>query len=340
MQHIRLVILLISLLILSACSTTVHKDFLQSLTSSQKTDGSRPRVVVSLKYSEKEKTLLVGHESGDIEIWDATKAKSMHEIKAHGYRANSLAFSADGKAFFSNSYFENETKLWDVKSGELISSIPTTKGPVSVTSDSRFYIIASNAELRIFDYQNRALLPGKFKFSHDVVTAMAYDFSTDKVAVGTASGTIQILSFSVKEGKPNIEKISNANPYETGNWVVGLQFSDNGRSFYSVARFGSIDEWSTQPLKIKRSLPTGLKNIHAAAFMLDKGFLALSGTGEYVYPKSGTGYLELISLTNAVNSTHKLTTNYPGPIEFLYPFSAVISAESYSMEMYPLPREK
>src|SRR5574340_304437 len=135
MQHMRQVILLILLLFLSACSTTVHKDFLQNLTSSQKTDGTRPRVVVSLKYNEKEKYLLVGHESGNIEIWDATKAKSMREIKAHDYRANSLAFSADGKAFFSNSYFENATKLWNTQSGELIYSIPMTTGPVSVTSD-------------------------------------------------------------------------------------------------------------------------------------------------------------------------------------------------------------
>lgn len=340
MRHMKLATLLISLLFLSACSTTVHKDFLKNLANGQKTDGSRPRVVVSLKYNEKEKYLLVGHESGSIEIWDATKAMSMREIKAHDHRANTLAFSADGNAFFSNSYFENDTKLWNVKSGALISSIPNTTGPVSATSDKRFYIIANSEELRIFDYQNNILLPEKFKFSYDVVTAMAYDFSTDKVAIGSASGTMQILSFSVKEGKPTLEKISDANPYAMGNWIIGLQFSDNGRSLYSVARFGSIDEWSTQPLKIKRSLPTALKNIYAAAFMPDKGFLALSGTGEYVYPASGTGYLEIISLATSLNSAHKLTTNYPGPVEFLSPPSSVISAESYSMEVYPLPQEK
>lgn len=106
----RYVFLLVSLLFLSACSAPVHKDFLQNLTQSQKTDGTRSRVVTSLVYSEKEKVLLVGHESGSIEIWDATKAKSVREIKAHDYRANLLSFSADGRAFFSSSYFEDNTK--------------------------------------------------------------------------------------------------------------------------------------------------------------------------------------------------------------------------------------
>ncbi len=313
---------------------------MQNLTSSQKTDGARPRVVVSLKYSEQEKYLLVGHESGNIEIWDATKAKSVREIKAHYYRANTLAFSSDGKAFFSSSYFEKDTKLWNTKSGELISSIPLANGLVCATSDKHFYIIAKSEELRIFDYQNKVLLPEIFKFSYDVVTTVVYDYSTDRVAIGSASGTIQILSFSVKDGKPTLVKISNTTPYAMGNWVVGLQFSDSGRSLYSVARFGSIDEWSTEPLKIKRSLPTNLKLIYAAAFMPDKGMLALSGTREYVYPASGAGFLEIISLPNALSSTHKLTTDYPGPVEFLPPFSSVISAESYSMEVYSLPQEK
>lgn len=340
MQNISLTPLVISLLFLSACAPAVHKDFLQNVAKSQKTDGSRPRVVVSLKYSEKEKYLLVGHESGTIDIWDATKAESMREIKAHAHRANSLVFTTDGKAFFSNSYFENDTKLWSLRTGKLLSSIAITKGPVSVTSDTRFYIVANSEELRIFDYQNMALLPEKFKFSYDVVTSIAFDSSTNKVAIGTASGTIQLLNFLIKEGTPTLTKVSDINPYSIGNKIIALQFYDKGRSLYSVASSGSIDEWSTQPLKIKRSLSTALKGIYAATFMPDKGLLALSGTGESIYPASGTGYLEIISLANDLNSAHKLSTNYPGPIEFLSPFSSVISAESYSMEIYPLPQEK
>lgn len=339
MRKIIYIALLTSLLFLSGCATHIHKDFLQNFTKSQKTDGSRPRVVVSLVYNEKEKLLLVGHESGSIEIWDAKKSLSMREIKAHDYRANLLAFSADGKAFFSNSYFENVTKLWDVQSGELICSIPNTRGPVSITSDKRFHVIANGDELRIFDSGINTLLAESYKFPFYTITAIAYDISTDQVAIGTDSGEIQILRFSVIKGRPTLEKVSNAKPYPMGNWVVGLQFSKSGRNLYSVARFGSIDEWSTQPFKIKRSLPIVLKNVHAVAFMPSKGLLALSGTEEQVFPGTDFGFVKVIPLDGGIPSTFKMSMKYPGTIEFLPPLASVLSAESYSMEVYTLPRE-
>lgn len=340
MPKIRYVAILISLLFLSACSTPIHKDFLQNFRNSKKTDGSRPKVVVSLAYNEKEKYLLVGHESGSIEIWDTKKERSVREIKAHNSRANLLFFSADGNTFFSNSYFEKSTKLWEVQSGELICIIPDTRGPVSATSEKRFYIIANSEELRIFDYKNKALLPEKFKFSHDVVTAIAYDISNDQVAIGTASGTIQLLRFSIIDGKPSLEKISNTSPYQMGNWVIGLKFSDKGRNLYSVAKLGPVYEWTSQPLKINRSLPTTLNSIASTSILPNEGLLALSGRDKGVYPSMGTGFVEILSLSATTNSTFKTSTDYPGPIEFLSPLSSVISAESYSVEVYGLPQAK
>ena len=336
MQNIRPTTLLISLLFLSACSTTVHKDFLQNFTKSQKTDGTFSRIVQSLVYNEKGKHLIVGHESGSIEIWDATKEKSMYEIKAHKNRANELAFSADGNAFFSNSMFETETKLWNVQTGELICSIPNTRGPVSATSDKRFYIIANSENLRIFDYKNKTLLPEEYKFTYGVIEAIAYDIATDQVAIGTQSD-IQILKFSIIKGKPNLEKVSSVPGVGS---IKGLQFSDNGHSLYSVSHLGSIDEWSTQPLKIKRSLPTALKHLYYATFTPDTGLLAMSGIGKQGYPDSPIGVVEIISLPAGLSSVYKMTTNYPRRIEFLSPFSSVISGESYSMEVYPIPQGK
>lgn len=336
MQHVRLATTLISLLFLSACSTTVHKDFLQNFTKSQKTDGTFSRAVRSLVYNEKGKHLLVGHESGSIEIWDATKERSMREIKAHNNRANELTFSADGNVFFSNSMFETDTKLWNVQSGELIYSIPNTRGPVSATSDKRFYIIVNSEKLRIFDYMNKALLPEEFKFTYGVIEAIAYDVATDQVAIGTQSD-IQILKFSIINGKPKLEKVSRAPGIGS---IKALQFSNNGHSLYSVSHLGSVDEWSTQSLKIKRSLPTAVKNLYYATFMCDTGLLAISGIGKQGYPDSPVGIVEIISLPTGLDSVYKMTTNYPGRIEFLSPLSSVISAESYSMEVYPVPQEK
>ena len=319
---------------LSACSTTVHKNFLHNFTKNQKTDGKFSRIVQSLVYNEKGKHLLVGRESGSIEIWDATKENSMYEIKAHKNRVNELAFSADGNAFFSNSMFETDTKLWSVQTGELICSIPNTSGPVSATSDKRFYIIAKSEKLRIFDYKNNSLLPEEYKFTYGVIEAVAYDIATDQVAIGTQSD-IQILKFSMIKGRPNLEKVSSAPSVGS---IKGLQFSNYGDSLYSVSNLGLIDEWSTQPLKIKRSLPTALKRLYYSTFTPDTGWLAISGIGKQGYPDSPIGVVEIISLPTGLSSVYKMTTSYPRRIEFLSPFSSVISAESYSMEVYPLPQ--
>lgn len=335
----RYVFLLVSLLFLSACTTHVHKDFLQNLIKSQKTDGTFSRIVTSLVYNENEKVLLVGHESGNVEIWDATKAKSVREIKAHDYRANLLSFSADGKAFFSNSMFEYNTKLWNVRTGELIYSIPLSQGPVSVSPDPRFYLIANSEELRLFDYENRVVLPEKYQFSYQVIDVMASDRSTNQVAVASG-GELHLLKFSMIQGKPHLEKVAQASIPKMSNNIRGLLFSNNGSSLYSVTNTGNVDEWTTQPLQIKRSLPTDLKNVKGAAFMPSKGLLALSGIEEQIWPGTDFGCVKVIPLDGGTPSTFKTSTNDPGKIEFLPPFASILSAESYSMEVYGLPQEK
>lgn len=334
----RYVFLFVLLLFLSACSAPVHKDFLQNLTQSQKTDGTFSRAVRSLAYSEIAKVLLVGHESGSIEIWDATKAKSVREIKAHDHRANLLSFSADGKAFFSNSMSDYNTKLWNIRTGELIYSIPLSRGPVSVSPDPRFYLIASNAELRFFDYENRVVLPEKYQPSYEVIEFMASDRSTNQVAVG-AGGVIHLLKFSMINGSPHLEKVAQSKPPPERSTIKGLLFSSNGSTLYSVTNWGAVDEWSTQPLKIKRSFPIVLNAVYAATFLPGKGLVALSGTEERVWPGVDFGFVEVLTLDGRKPSTFQMTMKYPGMIEFLPPFSSVISAESYSMEIYALPQE-
>jgi WD40 repeat protein len=337
MQSTRLAVLLLALSLLSACATSVHKDFLHNLTESQKTNGASPRIVTSLAYNDKEKILLVGHESGNIEIWDATKAKTMREIKAHDYRVSLLSFSADGKAFFSNSMFEYNTTLWNVRTGELIYSMPHSKGPVCVSPDSRYYLVANSAELYFFDYENMVELPEMYQLSYEVIEFMASDPSANLVAVG-AGGVIHLLKFSMIHGKPHLEKIAQTNPPKVRSNIRGLLFSNNGNTLYSVTNRGNVDEWTTQPLKIKRSFPIVLKTVSDVAFLPSKGLLALSGNESQVWPGTDFGYVKVIPLDGRPPLSFKMTMKYPGQIEFVLPLSSILSAESYSMEVYALPK--
>lgn len=148
------------LLVISGCTSSIHKDFMTNLIrDSRSNDGSFKNLIVSMSYDDKGKYLVVGHESGNIDIWDAKEPRSKREIKAHDYRANWITFTSDGNSFFSNSYFEKSTKLWSAKTGELLHSIPDTRGPVSTTSDESLYLVGQSSQIRIFDMGKRYCCP-------------------------------------------------------------------------------------------------------------------------------------------------------------------------------------
>lgn len=323
--------LLASLLIISGCSSSIHEDFLANLVNDRvNNDGSFENHVVSLVYDDKGKYLAVGHESGNVDIWDATEPRSIRRIKAHEYRAGWITFTHDGSGFFSNSYFEESTKLWSAKTGELLYSIPDTRGPVSSTSDSRIYLIGQSAQIRIFDFKRKLLLPEKYH-SSGVILTMTVDAASRLVAVGTASGSIEIWRIPENSGTPVLQNIANAKPYATGDWVVGLQFSPDGEKLYSVARSGLVDEWSLPFLERGRAISTALKHIHSVAFFKEKGLLALGGTEDGAGIKGGA--VELISLTAGTSTIHRSNTNLP-VVAFLPPLGVLLSSQSSSIEAY------
>ena len=302
---------------------------------SQRSDGSFSNLVVKLKYNELENYLVVSRDSGSIDIWNTGKPKSKHEIKAHKYRANSITFTSDGKAFFSSSSFENSTKLWNAETGKLVHWIRDMTGPVGATSNNQFYVIANSGQFRLFDNKQGLLLPEKYT-SEGVVTAIAADVSSGLIAIGTESGTLELWKYSENKGLPSIKKVSSFKPYETGNWVVGLQFSASGKALYSVARFGSIDEWSPSTLEKRRSAPTLLKYVYSTAFSPDGNLLGLAGTKEKV--GTGAGSVEVISLATGKSSAFQVNTNL-AVVEFLPPVSSLIVSQNRSAGVFVLPHE-
>lgn len=333
MQLIKRVTFLILLLFISACSS-VHSDFFQNFTKdSRKAAGSSSSLFFNLKYNDNENLLIVGRESGSIDIWDTNKASSKREIKAHAYPVNSITFTSDGGAFFSSSYFENSTKLWDAKSGALLHLVRDMRGPVAVAPGKQFYVVANGDHFRLFDYTQKLLLPAKYPCG-GIVTVIAVDSASGQIAFGTESGSIELWKYSEFKGIPALKKISGVKPYQFGDWVVGLYFSSSGSSLYSIARFGSIDEWSSSTLEKRRSVPTILKQVYSTAYLRDKDFLALAGTAEKV--GSGPGSAEIISLIAGTSKTYRVNTNL-AVVEFLPPISSFIAAQSNSTSIYALP---
>lgn len=324
-------LLLAPILVVSGCSSRIHEAFVRNLVNDRMSnDGSFENHVVSLVYDDKGKYLAVGHESGNIDILDATEARSIHRIKAHGYRANRITFATDGRSVFSNSDFEETTNLWSVKTGELLYSIPHTRGPVCATADNRFYLVGASSQIRLFDIKRKLLLPAKFE-SSGVILTMVADLSSRQIAVGTASGSIEIWRLLKSGGKPVLQKILNTKPYATGDWVIGLQFSPDGEKLYSVARSGLVDEWSVRSLEKNRAITTTLKHIHSVAFLRGKGLLALGGTEDKAGIKGAA--VELVSLVEGTSMIRRSDTNLP-VVEFLPSIGVLLAAQSKSIKAY------
>lgn len=101
----------------------------------------------------------------DIELWDATKKKTLLFFKGHTNYMSAVCFSSDGHKLLSGSY-DNTVRLWDVKSGRQIRCFrghaaevtslcftPDKKHVVSGSSDNtvRIWDIESARELRCIE---------------------------------------------------------------------------------------------------------------------------------------------------------------------------------------------
>ena len=283
----------------------VHPEFIQTLFKQRLADGEH---VVSMRFHNAGKRLLVGMESGRVDIWDATRREARISLQAHQYRANQLLFSRDGSSFFSNSYFEDVTHLWDSDSGALLASIPDARGPVAPGPREDLYLIAGhNGSLMLYDLEQLQLLPERYQ-SLDSVTALASSAQGDLVAVGNASGVLQLWQVTERDGHLHLALLRQSKPYETGNWILALGFSADGHSLISANRRGAVSEWSSADLSKRRDIPTTLQWAHQATFADGMPWLTLAGTLDPRGLKDGK--MELIDLQKGEALRFPARSNY------------------------------
>jgi WD40 repeat protein len=280
-------------------ASRIHPEFIQNLNNQISNSQSRDSIN-SMAYDPKNDFLLVGRESGAIDIWDGRQANARREIKAHKQRASQLAFSSDGRMFFSNSSSDDVTHVWDAASGALVHTIERSRGPVVETSVPGLFVVAASSGLRIFDLATKELLPDTYRQVGDVVTALAYDAPTDQLAIGTASGGVEIWRL-LKVPLPTLAQVAVTRPYVMGNWVKAVQFSDGGRSIYSLPQRGNLDEWSSPGLERLRSREISLSFVGSSVFIPEKGRLAMVGSRKGDNDASSK-FLEIFNLNDGGES--------------------------------------
>jgi len=329
-------ILLFLLPFIAGCAGMVHKRFVKNFTSDrQETDGSFSSLISNLKYNDKKQHLVVALESGQIEIWDVNKTHSKIAFKAHEYPANMLAFTNDGTALFTGSKFEESTKLWNVRTGELIQTIRKMKGPVGATPNKNIYVVGNGEYVSLYNLSRDIIYPEKYA-SGGLITAIACDESSGLIATGTEAGTIEVWKYSENKGTAALAKVTSVRPYATGDWIVGLEFSARGDSLYSVARFGSFNEWEPKTLEKKKSMTTALAHIFSTSFYKDKKQLAIAGTEGK--PGLGPTTIEVISLATNESRLYRLNISL-AMVEILPPLSSFIASQGQLTSVQALPKK-
>lgn len=316
-------------------------NFVKNMEENHASQGLVESLVDRLAYDHRNMRLAVGRESGDIEIWDLKYEYSKQIIKeAHEQRADHLYFSVDGKRLFSGSSLAGDVKLWDAQTGKPLSAFtlsPGFSGPMLSAAKGDYYLIAASSAVQIYDGRQNTLDPRVYETS-GLVQALAVEAKTGLVAVGTASGSIDLFQFSVADEGPNLEKVKEIKPYETGNWVIALSFSPDGQSLYTVpGRPGQVDEWSVPDLKKVRTKSTSGNFVSAARFSPDKRLLAVVGNAR----KGGQGgdyAIELIALASGRSIIQPVTTNF-GQVVFIPQLKQLLAVHGYTVTPIDIPED-
>lgn len=305
---LRLTCLSACVALMAGCATKLHPEFVPRLTQDlANREASFESRVTSAAYEAKRGSFAIGRESGNVEIWDTQAGEKSRQLQAHGNRVSSITFTDDGRFFFTSCYFEAETKLWNVATGALVASIPETRGPEIKAPIKDMYVLSNSSSIRLFDIRRQQLLPGEFA-SSGVVTSLAVDAATRQVAVGTASGTLQVWAMPKDDAAiPTLQLVSSTSPYAMANWVIGLYFVEGGTKLLSATRGGNVDIWNSKTLADRQTFKTELQYVLSVDLDEAAGVLARSGT------KDEMGFngpsIETLKLASGVSRMHKTNMN-------------------------------
>lgn len=316
----------------------IHPRFLESFTQDLLETwyaGKFPKVT-ALAYNGRS-VLLVGRETGDIEVWDMQRENAVRFIpRAHRQRVTSLSFSPDGNTFFSSSAGRDGVKVWNGQTGGLLHSItdlrdsdlrhmtPGSLGPAIAVDDDALYLVTDISEILFFDSRTKILYPqtrpeqetiekyrglpgdpGKDppavrpnRRLSEAVYSMAVDRERGLVAVGTNSGSIHLYQYNFTDEIPGLELVNSFKPDRDGSKALALNFSTEEGTLYSVDRTGKIDEWSVPGLLKIKSIPLDWSNVTAAEFLPESDLLALAGNASPKGERTTKYRIALINLSS------------------------------------------
>lgn len=303
----------------------------------RRSQGSWDTMVHSLAYDENHHRLIVGRETGEIDIWNLAGSSKLATAKAEdGFRAENLAFDADGQRFFAAVLGRRRgINLWDAATGRLLHAFPEFSGRVFYTGLEDLYLMSNYYELYFFDTHlfRTTRIPG----NHDEWAEVLAVDEKKAVAAAYMNGSLGLYRISAEGERPALEKLGESVPYKVEDGIGLAYFDPEGENLYLVLnRPGRLVQWSAPGLEKIKTTPLGFEVVTQAKVSPDKKLLALCGLFEKPDP-SGWRYvvklMELSSGRNAVESTNSTAI----AIEFVPDLNALLAVHGNATTVFELP---
>lgn len=323
-----------ALVLLSGCETTVDRKFLPKLAETTRAgQGTFSQIATSILFDPLERRLLIGREAGTLEAWALDTPGGFRRWEVQADRVNELAVAGrPGLVFTGSSQSEGSTRLWDARSGRLLDRLPVGQGPTAAAPDPDVQVIAHTSTLHFYDLKRRAMLALSVP-CRGVVTSLAVDLRSGRIAAGSASGTLEVWAFSRRGEEVALRPVGAWAPYEVGDWVQALRFSQEGEALHAVTRSGRIDLWDVQRLERLKNVPSRLKHVSSVSFAEGRDVLALAGTLDPVGMEDSR--IELLSLTTAASRVYWSDSNM-ARVQYVPPLQAFVALQFDSVKLLDL----
>lgn len=329
------------LLVLTACTPGIHKDFTQAFVDANR---GLEDDAWSATYSPEMALLAVGRESGRFELWDAREKEARIAIAAHELRVQDITFGVDDGIVITRSasgnvafdeivQLENGPKVWDARSGELLAAFRQDHwqpGAMSATPLRGVYLLSSYDELYIYDHASRALVGQPLRLGSDGgIRALDWDAASGNIVAGTDKGVIVLLKLQLDEDGTRLEVLQRHTPHGVGsrNDILSVMLLDEGTRLvttqYSPEKARAVAEdvpslyrgqqhetvrWNLANWQREHVYSTQLIGVHQATFTRGEDWLVLAGVA------GGTarveGKVELVDLRSGVSWLYKANTTH------------------------------
>jgi WD40 repeat protein len=187
-----------------------------------------------------------------IKLWDATTGKEVRTLKDHIDAVYALAFTPDGTRLISGAA-DRTVKVWDTATGERLFTLgePTDGiNTIAVDPTGKFVAAAGfDKSIRLWALEAKSGRLLKTQIAHeDTILKLAWSPDGTMLVSSSADKSVKVFRL------PDLTEIHTISPQV--DWVYGIEFAPDGKSF-AVGRYdGSLSIYDTQKFQDRAELRT------------------------------------------------------------------------------------